>query len=478
MVTTFTSLIRSGPWTKAFLQSGTEFGPTSLKVLSGMIPDGLRGSFYRNGPALFKRGGESIHHWFDGDGAILAVHFTEQGTTSLYRYVQTEALQAEAKAGKFFYGSYGRTPTGAIWKQLTLPVKNCANSAVLALSDRILALWEAGAPHALDPYTLTTHGLERRMGLEEESPYSAHPKRDPYTGDIYNFGVEFGPRGILHLYRSDASGKICQRGAIPLDGLPLIHDFVLTQKYLIFFIPPVRLSLFPFLTKRKSFSDALSWLPKKGTQILVVDRRSFAVVSKGKTEPWFQWRFGNGYEESDGTVVLDLLLYEDFQINQFLTEVASRQTRTSAKGTFWRVRLNPESSEIISIKPLVSRGCEFPTVAPHKLGQPHRYTYLSLHRPEADLAQELPGTIACFDHETNVLTEADLGLHRYPFSPIYASDTIHSGQGWILSEVFDSDHPRSELWIFDAANLAQAPVCRLAFPLLIPFGFHGTWQAA
>jgi len=41
-----------------------------------MIPEGLRGSLYRNGPARLERGGVRVGHWFDGDGAILAVHFT------------------------------------------------------------------------------------------------------------------------------------------------------------------------------------------------------------------------------------------------------------------------------------------------------------------------------------------------------------------------------------------------------------------
>ena len=35
----------------------------------GRWPAALAGRFYRNGPALYERGGERYHHWFDGDGA-------------------------------------------------------------------------------------------------------------------------------------------------------------------------------------------------------------------------------------------------------------------------------------------------------------------------------------------------------------------------------------------------------------------------
>ena len=225
------------PWANALANSATEFGPVALSVISGAIPEGLRGSFYRNGPAQLERSGERIRHWCDGDGGILGIHFKAEGATGVYRYVQTEGYQAEEEAGQFIFGNYGRTPAGPIWKQMGIPMKNCANSAVLALSDRLLALWEAGSPHALDLETLETLGIEAKLGLSEAAPYSAHPKRDPKTGDIYNFGVSYGSKGKLHLYRSTLTGKVVQQADIPLDGLPLIHDFVFTEQYLVFFIP-------------------------------------------------------------------------------------------------------------------------------------------------------------------------------------------------------------------------------------------------
>jgi all-trans-8'-apo-beta-carotenal 15,15'-oxygenase len=39
-------------------------------------------------------------HWFDGDGAILAVHFNGDRAQGVYRYVQTQGYLAEQQAGK------------------------------------------------------------------------------------------------------------------------------------------------------------------------------------------------------------------------------------------------------------------------------------------------------------------------------------------------------------------------------------------
>ncbi|EDX75892.1 hypothetical protein MC7420_6547 [Coleofasciculus chthonoplastes PCC 7420] len=86
-------------WAKAIAQPATEFPLTPLPILSGRIPQELRGSLYRNGPARLERGGQRMGHWFDGDGAILAVHFTDATATGVYRYVQTPAYQDEAAAG-------------------------------------------------------------------------------------------------------------------------------------------------------------------------------------------------------------------------------------------------------------------------------------------------------------------------------------------------------------------------------------------
>lgn len=89
----------SRPWANAFAHPATEFGSTPLRAISGTIPKGLRGSFYRNGPARFDRGGQRVGHGCDGDGAILAVHFTDTGATGVYRYVQTQEYQTEEQLG-------------------------------------------------------------------------------------------------------------------------------------------------------------------------------------------------------------------------------------------------------------------------------------------------------------------------------------------------------------------------------------------
>ncbi|OCQ91946.1 hypothetical protein BCD64_26190 [Nostoc sp. MBR 210] len=465
-------------WAGAISQPATEFPLTPLPILSGKIPEGLRGTLYRNGPGCLERDNIHVGHWFDGDGAILAVNFNAAGATGVYCYVQTAGYQAETAAGKWLYGNYGMTAPGAIWHQWRKPVKNAANTSVLALPDKLLALWEGGHPHRLDLATLETQGLDDLGGLKPGLFYSAHPKVDFSTQEIFNFGVSLGLNATLNVYKSDGAGKIIQKAQFPLKGLPLIHDFVLAGQYLVFFIPAVRLNLLPIVLGTSSYSDALKWRPNLGTQILVIDRETLTLVSQGETEPWYQWHFANGYVDSSGAVIVDFTRYDDFQTNQYLQEVVAGKTQTTAKNTFTRVVLQPQTGKVTKIETLLDRTGEFPNVPAPNVGQKSRYTYMSLFRQGTDISQELLNAIARFDHNTHTLTEANLGENRYPSEPLAVQDIHHPQQSWVLTVVYDGNSHTSEVWIFDSDRLDSEPVCKLGLPSVIPHSFHGTWKAA
>ncbi len=471
-------------WAKAFAKPGEEFPLTPLKNLSGhgQIPVGLYGTLYSNGPARLERGGINVGHLFDGDGAILAVYFNlskKQGSASaIYRYVQTAGHKVETKAGKLLYNNYGMTAPGPFWNKWFRPVKNSANTSVLALQDRLLALWEGAQPYALDLKNLTTLGIDNLGELNKKMSYSAHPKIDAATREIFNFGITPGKKTILNLYKSDFTGKIIQKAKHQLDGIPLVHDFVLAGKYLVFFLPPVRLDLRPVLTHSSCFSDALIWEPELGTQILVFDRHNLQIVSRGETEPWFQWHFANGFADSENNLLVDIVRYEDFQSNQYLKEVATSETHTAAKSKLTRVKLNPTTGKVTNIETILDRHCEFPTVPPSRVGKESRYTYFSISRQGTDISRELLNGIARLNHDNNTLTEAIFPENYYPSEPIYVSDQRNPLQAWVVTVVYNGNRDRSEVWIFDAARLDTEPVCKLELPKVIPPGFHGTWKQA
>jgi carotenoid cleavage dioxygenase-like enzyme len=462
-------------WSKAIAQPAQEFPRTPLEILSGQIPAQLRGTLYRNGPARLERGGERVGHWFDGDGAVLAVDFKETGTTATYRYVQTRGYQQEAQAEQFLFPNYGMTAPGPVWNNWTRPVKNTANTSVLAFPDRLLALWEGGNPHALDLETLATFGTDQLAFLDSGDSHTAHPKIDQATQEFFSFGVTVAPDAQLKVYKGNLAGKILHSNSIELSGLPLIHDFVLAGPYLVFFVSPVRINLLKAATGLVSYSGAMEWKPEKGTQVIIVNRNTLEEVSRGITDSWYQWHFTNGYTEADGTIVVEMVAYTDFQTNQRLKEVATGRIRTPAHGKLWQVKVNPQTAEVLERKLLVDRDCEFPGLQDQLVGKPWRYTYLSTHRDGVNTTAEIYGAIARYDRHTQQLEIADCGENRYPTEPILAG-TLADPQ-WVLTVVYDGNLDQSQVWIYDRERLTDEPVCRLALPGVIPPSFHGTWVA-
>jgi all-trans-8'-apo-beta-carotenal 15,15'-oxygenase len=70
-----------------------------------------------------------------------------------------------------------------------------SNISVVMQDDRLLSLWEGGAPYALDPRTLETLGLEDFGG--KVAAFSAHPKIDSRSGELFNFGIDYGLKTTL-----------------------------------------------------------------------------------------------------------------------------------------------------------------------------------------------------------------------------------------------------------------------------------------
>src|SRR5262249_26470675 len=141
----------------------------------------------------------------------------------------------EERAGRMLYRSFGTNlPGGVLGNVFRLHIKNAANTNIVYHAGRLLALWEGGLPHRLDPVTLDTlerddFGAQLRNPAPSperlpapELPFSAHPKRDLAGGDLYNFGVCPGSQPRLLIYCVDERGLRIVR-ELPLDGYSFIH---------------------------------------------------------------------------------------------------------------------------------------------------------------------------------------------------------------------------------------------------------------
>ena len=57
---------------------------------------------------------------------------------------------------------------------------------------------------------------------------------------------------------------------VPLARTTFIHDFIATEKHLVFFAPPVRLNPLSLLFGLATFDGAMRWTPESGTNVIGV----------------------------------------------------------------------------------------------------------------------------------------------------------------------------------------------------------------
>jgi all-trans-8'-apo-beta-carotenal 15,15'-oxygenase len=462
--------VSSGDWHRIFDTLPDEHDYV-VDEIEGRLPEGLAGTLYRNGPAKNEVGGTPYAHLFDGD-AMLS-QFTLDGRGGVRyrnRYVRTTHYLKERSADKPLMRGYGQQkPGGPLANAFRTPA-NTANISVTWHAGHLLALWEGGRPWELDPDTLETMGEYDFDGeLKGGYSYSAHPTWDPATGDLFNFGIQFGPRTKLRTYRVDRNGGLHHLQTVPLPFATLNHDCALTRRYMVFVIDPLVLSLPRFLLGFESLDSAIKFDARRPTQIVLVPRDGGA-PRIAECDAFFHYHINNAFEDGDD-VVLDLVSYPDYDnIHRSL-----RKFKDSAfdgiDTKLWRMRVSP--SDQITTEEVFSANCEFPQHDWRRTTSAHRFAYMA-----ADTT--IDGTfdaVVKVDHETGAATTHALGAGQVAGEPIFVPRSADAAEddGWLLSVVYSAAEHRSRLVVLDARDVESDPIAVARLRHHVPLGFHGTW---
>ena len=460
----------SYPWSAGF-RSLEEEHDYRLDEVDGQVPVWLRGTLLHNGSGRNDIGGKWFAHWFDGDGMIAAVRFDDGGMHFRNRYVATDNYRDETRAGRVVNRGFGNMRPGGVLANAFRVPANVSNTSVVMDGERLLSLWEGGAPYVLDPVTLDTRGVEDFGG--KVKAFSAHPKRDPDTGELFNFGVDYGAKCTLTPYRLH-KGNLSALPAITLPYAVMNHDFVLTKNHLVFCIGPILQSPLAFLLGFKSFDGGLHWEGGKPTLILLVPRDGSAKPRIIETDAFFQFHFANGYEE-DGTVVVDLMRYPDYlTVGEAARNFWKSDWPAHGMAALTRLTVDLSSGKVATRTWDTGQSNEFPFVNPAKVSKKHRYAYF-LKSP-LDRPRGLQQHLARLDCETGTVTHHDFGPHGYPGEPCFIP-TGGGGEddGVVVTLVFDAERKLTDVVGLDARDLAAKPLFVGRLKHHVPFMLHGTF---
>jgi len=457
------------PWSVGFRTLAEEHD-YRIEEIEGEIPAGLRGTLFRNGSGRNQLGGRWFPHWFDGDGMVQAIRFDPSGIGYCNRYVRTPNYVDETKAGRILNRGFGKMRPGGILANALRQPANVSNTSVVMEYGRLLSLWEGGPPVALDPATLGTLGVETFAGGVRA--FSAHPKIDPETGELFNFGIDYGPKTTLTPYRVD-KGIVTRLPVVTLPYPVMNHDFVLTRNHLAFCIGPILASPLKLLLGFQSFDAGLRWDDKRPTLILLVPREGRGTPRFIETDAFFQFHFANGFEQ-DGTLTLDLARYPDYRtIGQALRDYWKSEWPSQGMATFTRLRIDLATGKAEPQTYDTGAANEFPTINPRHVGRPYRYAYIACS--PADSARGLQQHVARIDLHGGTVAQHSFGPHGYVGEPLFIATGQEEDEGVVVTLVFDAQRQRTDIVGLDARNISAPPLFVAHLKHHVPYGLHGTF---
>lgn len=479
-------------WASAFRNVTLELTDEPLKPSSGAIPSELLGTLYRNGPGRLERGGQWVHHPFDGDGMVTAVCFGPDGASLTNRFVRTEGWLAEEKAGKPLYrGVFGtQKPGGPLANAFDVRLKNIANTHVVQLGDQLLALWEASSPHALDPRSLETKGITLLDGvLKPGEAFSAHPRFDPgHHGSerMVTFGVKSGPRSTIRLMEfattegpeGEPAGRLLSERSDSFNGFAFLHDFAITPNWGVFLQNAIAFNPLPFALGLKGAAQCLTSKPGSQGQFWLIPRDSGAFAGQPPrivpAPEGFVFHHLNAWEEGE-TVVVESIYYADFPSIGPDTDFRQVDFDLIPEGLLERCSIDL-STATVQTERMSERCCEFAMVNPRREGLSSRYAWMAVAERESgnDPLQAIK-KLDLQSGERRVWSAAPRGFVSEPLM-VPRPGSSQEDDGWVLTVVWNGGRDASDLVILDAASMAEVAV--LPLPLALPHGLHGSWVEA
>jgi all-trans-8'-apo-beta-carotenal 15,15'-oxygenase len=458
------------PWSAGFRTLSGEFD-YRVDDFDGRVPRWLRGTLFRNGSGRNDLGGHWFPHWFDGDGMISAIRFDDAGIRYLNRYVRTGSYVDETRERRIVHRGFGKMrPGGVIGNAFRLPA-NVSNTSLVRHAGKLLSLWEGGPPFALDPETLETLGTESFDGKVEA--FSAHPKLDPKTGELFNFGIDYGIKTRLTIYRIDKAGRLTSFPPVVLPYPVMNHDFVLTARHLVFCLGPIMAHPLKMLLGFASFDGALQWDGGRPTQILMIPRDGATAPRWIETDAFFQFHFANGFE-ADGTVVLDLTRYPHYHaIGDALRNYWRDDWSAQGMASLVRLRVDLGSGRVESRVFDTGTSNEFPRIDPRRVARRHRYAYIANNPPTQDGG--LQQLVTRVDLDSGASVSHDFRPHGYPGEPVFipADDSGDEDDGCVVTLVYDAVARCTDVVGLDARELAARPLFVARLKHHVPFSLHG-----
>ncbi len=417
--------------------------------VTGEIPRELEGRLLRIGPNPVAPEPKS-HHWFLGNGMVHGVRL-RGGRAEWYRNRFVRDDEVTALKG---------------WPAVPDPRpeeergSGTANTNVIRHAGRTFAIVEAGnLPVELDDELETL----RRSNFEGTLPggFTAHPKRDPDTGELHAAVYSFMFDHVQYLVVG-TDGRVRRSVEIPTPGRPMVHDCAITEHYFVVLDLPV---VFDPTVFEEGYRLPYRWTPDYGARVGLLPREGSAEdVVWSEVEPCYVFHPLNAYEDAEGRVVLDVVRHP----RMFDTDLRGPN---EGAPTLERWLVDPKGGPVKEQR-LDERGQEFPRLDERRIGKPYRFGYT------ATLAAGFEfGSLTKHDLRDGTSQVHSGGPERWYMEPVFVPRTPDADEddGWVLAYLYDASTNKGDVAILNARDFEAGPQALIHLPARVPFGFHSNW---
>lgn len=424
-----------------------EVTATSLKI-EGNIPPELSGLYVRNGT---NSSSGISDHFFGGDGMMHGIRL-EGGKAKWYRnrYVDTPVYRKE---GGGFSAPKPENTTSAV--------------SMLYHGGELMSLGEFGYPYLISMEDLSTKGAFNYNG-QLTGNMTAHPRVDPVTGELLFFGYNVVQPYLTYM-RADAAGHMLQVEPIEMTGPSMVHDFAVTDNYVIFMELPVR---FSWAMAISGSGLPFKWDDDAPSRFGVMPRNGTNAEVKWFDVPTcFIFHIMNSYEQGDD-VIVDAARYDNLWVKN------SHDFFHPAHLS--RFSMNMKTGKV-SVQRVHDRAMEFPTVNRNYWTQDYRYGYSLVVDEKNDSPERIgqsEGGIRKYDLKTGADDSYLPGPALTPAEAIFIPARESGGsedEGYLASYVYDKNAQTTAFCLFDATKVSAGPIAKVQLPVRVPVGFHGVW---
>lgn len=438
------------PWVQgAYTPVNDEIDAYDLPM-TGSLPPELNGMLVRIGPSPIGAVAPD-HNLFFGEGMLHALTL-ENGKAKAYRnrWVRTEPV---ARA------------LGEETTETRLTGEDVSNTHIMPFAGKLYAMTETCLPYRVST-ALETEAREDFGGFIDHG-FTAHPHIDPATGQLHAIGYTVDARAEATHYVFNSDGSPLHKVVIPMNGSGFIHDFAMSETYLILWDLPLQFD--------QACADAGEKAPYRWTPDYPARVGLRPLHAEDAAILWFDAPASfvfhplNAWDERDADgkvtrVVCDISRYAKMfdQVRTGPGDMAPPQLYR------WEFDMTSNRMTETLIDP---RAQEFPRIDDRYWGRKNSFSVMT------EVFRFAGGSGLITRHPDGSTQDYSFGHGNVTSEGIFVAHGVDAGEGegHILALVTNAQSGAAKAVVFEAERIGSGPVAEIDLPQRVPYTFHGSW---